>query len=106
MAENGMEKKIELFVVFQEKLAMKLNDSDFRHETLEPMLFSGVTDEHLNSITESLSTDEEISGIVQILEKQGSTKESINKELKVLLKTLIERFSKFSSRESGDSYIG
>ena len=106
MVENEMEKKIELFVVFQEKLGMKINDSDFRREVLEPMLFNGINEENLAAVINEIQQDEEISGLITGLKEKGHSDESINKELKILLKTLIERFSKYAPQETGDLYIG
>ncbi len=103
---DSLEKKIELLVVFQEKLAMKMNDSDFRREVLEPILVSGVTEENTGKIIQEVQNDEEISGIVNYLKEKGHSEESINRELKILLEKLIERFSKFGGQEADDLYIG
>lgn len=106
MVDDISEKKIELLVVFQEKLVLKMNDSDFRREVLEPMLVSGVSEENLSNIIREVNVDEEISEIINSLKEKGHTEESINKELKTLLEKLIERFSKFGSEETDGSYIG
>ena len=94
------EKKIELFVVFQEKLALKMHDSDFRRDVLEPLLFYGATEESLENIVDLIMEDEEIKEIAS-----GIKDSDLKAELKVLLKKLIERFSKFKT-EANDDYIG
>ncbi len=94
------EKKVELFVVFQEKLAVKIHDQGFREEFLAPLLYSGVTEQSLDIIVSDMMKDEEISGLIT-----GLDDNSTRQELKLLLKKLIERFSKFNST-ADDDYIG
>ncbi len=94
------EKKIELFVVFQEKLGVLINDKVFREEFFEPMLYSGVTDELLESVIDHVLEDEELKTIVE-----GMAVSEVKSDLKVLLKKLIERFTKFRVEPSED-YIG
>lgn len=100
------ESRIELLVVFQEKLVLKMNDSDFRREILEPMLASGIDNENLSNIIREINQDDEVSEIITSLKEKGRTDESINKELKILLEKLIERFSKFRPEETDQFYIG
>ena len=95
------EKKIELFVVFQEKLALKMHDSDFRRDILEPLLLGGVTEEGLASVIDQIMEDDEVKEIAS-----GLQVSDVKDELKILLKKLIERFSKFSAHQEEDSYIG
>ena len=94
------EKKIELFVVFQEKLGVLINDRTFREEFFEPVLYSGITDELLEKIIEHILEDEEVKSIVD-----GMPASEIKSDLKILLKKLIERFTKFKV-EPSDDYIG
>ena len=106
MAKDFAEKRMEVLVVFQEKLALRMNDSDFRHDVLEPIIFSGVTDESLNNLANHVLEEEELQGIVKDLLKDGYSEAELKKELKILLKKLIERFSKFNSEDSSEDYIG
>ena len=94
------EKKVELFVVFQEKLAVKIHDQGFREEFLAPLLYSGVTEQSLDIIVNDLLKDEEIRSLTA-----GFDDNSTKQELKLLLRKLIERFSKFNST-ADDDYIG
>ena len=101
MANEINEKKIELFVVFQEKLALKMHDSDFRRDVLEPLLYSGATDESLDTVINIILEDEEIKQLVSTINDSN-----VKADLKILLKKLVERFSKFSFEEKTDNYIG
>ena len=105
MAKDLTEKRMEVLVVFQEKLALKINDSDFRHEVLEPLMYSGINEEALNHLAEHVLQEEELQAIVRDLLKDGYDEKELKKELKVLLKKMIERFSKYST-EANDDYIG
>ena len=105
MPKDFTEKRMEVFVVFQEKLALKINDSDFRHEVLEPMMFSGINEDSLNSLAENVLQEEELQSIVRDLLKDGYDEKELKKELKALLKKIIERLSKFNV-EANDDYIG
>ncbi len=106
MADDSLEERIELLIVFQEKLALKINDSDFRREVLEPMIASGITEENLSSIIHAINEDDEVSEIIASLKEKGHKEESINNDLKTLLEKLLERFSKFGPQETDGSYIG
>ena len=105
MLKDFTERKMEVFVVFQEKLALKMNDSDFRHEILEPLMYSGISEENLNNIAENVLQEEELQAIVRDLLKDGYDEKELKKELKALLKKIIERLSKFNV-EANDDYIG
>ena len=87
-------------MVFQEKLGILLNDKGFREAFLEPMLYSGITDEHLEKIINYILDDEEVKTLVE-----GMAASEVKADLKILLKKLIERFTKFKS-ETSDDYIG
>ncbi len=93
------EKKIELFVVFQEKLGVLVNDRTFREEFFEPLLYSGITDESLDKIIEYIIEDEEVKQI------SSEIKDDVKQDLMTLLKKLIERFTKFKTEPNND-YIG
>lgn len=105
MLKDFTEKRMEVFVVFQEKLALKINDSDFRQEVLEPLLFSGINEEGLNHLANHVLQEEELQQAVQNLIKDGYDEKELKKELNVLLKKIIERLSKFNT-ETNDDYIG
>ena len=105
MTKDFTEKRMEVFVVFQEKLALKINDSDFRHEVLEPLMFSGINEEALNHLADHVLQEEELQSIVRDLLKDGYDEKELKKELKTLLKKIIERLSKFNV-EANDDYIG
>jgi len=94
------EKEIELFILFQEKLALKFNDSDFRSSFLEPLLYSGVTEQALDLIIENVLQDPEVTEMVKNFEQA-----KVKTNLKTLLKKLIERISKFYPETNSD-YIG
>ncbi|MBI4163543.1 MAG: hypothetical protein HY512_01660 [Candidatus Aenigmarchaeota archaeon] len=94
------EKKIELFVIFQEKLGMLINDRVFREEFFEPILYSGFTDELLERVIDHILEDEEMKTTVD-----GIPASEVKSDLKVLLKKLIERFTKYKT-EPSDDYIG
>ncbi len=94
------EKKIELFVIFQEKLGVLINDRVFREEFFEPILYSGFTDELLEKVINHVLEDEEMKTIID-----GIPASEVKGDLKILLKKLIERFTKFKT-ETSDDYIG
>ncbi len=98
---NFDEKKIELFVIFQEKLALKMHDSDFRRDVLEPLILSGATEESLENIVDIIMEDDELKEISSELKDTA-----LRGELKILLKKLIERFSKFNKEDDNEMYIG
>ncbi len=105
MPKDFTEKRIEVLVVFQEKLALKMNDSDFRHEVLEPLMYSGISEESLNHLADHVLQEEELQHIVRELLKDGYDEKELKRELKILLKKMIERLSKFNT-ETNDDYIG
>ena len=94
------EKKIELFVVFQEKLGILINDRVFAEEFLEPILHQGITDDLLDNVISHVLEDDEIKSIAD-----GIPAAELKGDLHVLLKKLIERFTKFKV-EPSDDYIG
>jgi len=94
------EKKMELFVVFQEKLSVKIHDQGFREEFLAPLLYSGITEQALNTIINNIVHDNELQEILNSLNGLD-----VKQDLKLLLKKIIERFSKFDNKPN-DDYIG
>ena len=94
------EKRIELFVVFQEKLGVLINDRTFREEFFEPMLFTGITDDLLDKVIDHVLQEDEVKEIVASIQDNN-----VKGDLKVLMKKLIERFTKFKT-EPSDDYIG
>ena len=100
------ENRIELIVSFQEKLVSKLHDSFFRQAYIEPLMYSGFTDNGLNSLIEALLQDEELKSLVATIVDFGENKTEVKEDLLILLKKLIERFGKFAKGQGDDSYIG
>lgn len=107
MGDSVIEKRMELIVVFQEKLLTNISDSSFREMFIEPLLYTDNEQVFLN-LVDQITKDEEVKELIDCIVKSGEcSHESIKMELLILLRKIIERLATFDEdMDFDDDYIG